>query len=109
MTKNIITLPTSDEARDRYVKKIATPLDELICFYQPSNKYYARKFIRRLEDAIQYVIENVGAFHLTTDAPELGAIELLRQIQDDLQYDGHRISESLREKISAILKSPQVR
>ena len=48
-------------------------------------------------------------FRLTTDAPELGAIELLRQIQDDLQYDGHRISESLREKISTILKSPQVR
>ena len=67
MSEKKFNFPTGDDARDRYVKKVATPLDKLICYYQPSNHYYARIFRQRLEEAIQYVIENLEPRLLTMD------------------------------------------
>ena len=72
MSENKITLPLYWEAVEALRKKQGTPLDEFIYEYELGGDQDATdEWRKRLEEALQYVVENVEPRLLTTDAPEM--------------------------------------
>lgn len=94
MSKNKIELPTFEQAQESICNDKHNPLDILIYICEPDIEENRAEFRQCLEEAIQYIIENVDTFGLTTDAPDTDATEAL--IKDIMDYvDTHYVDSNM--------------